>query len=505
MTTLLDLFRPSRATPQVTVQPEKVSPSRLTFPIGKALEGMYDRISGLGEMVGGLAPEKLPFDMPWEVLEYVEYLSYWNADYATAVDNVRNMAGTKFSIHVSGVNKRNVAATLIALQDKAEMIGPRHGGGLANIADNLIVQAATYGSMAGEWILTDDLRDVRDYTLLNPKTIRFFFDKREKRQVPYQKVSMFAAQEARKRGQQTIGNHIRLNEMTFTYAAYHNSYGGPYGVPPFLAALDPIYLQRDMLKNIKSIVRKLGLLGIIDMQIVSLEQEAGESDSHYQARVTSYLEAYVPIVQQLVNDGALVHYDDLTATTMAVSKDSSQAASSLFHDNQQLLETGLKNFNMSADRQSSTIDTFAGLAYDLMLRSARKYQDGVASIFAHGLRLYNLLQGVTGVERTTVQFQQQRPINRLYDAMAEAAEIKNANTLWINGMIDQEEAGARCGVEHPPVIPYVEPLVITAQAEDSPESIYFKTLQDQQKAKLERAREQSAEPPESEEEDSPQS
>lgn len=497
MASLLELFRPSTRSPQLTVEPEKAGPSRLTFPLGKSLDTLYDRISGLGDMIGGLAPEKLPFDMPWEVLDYVEYLSYWNADYSTAVDNVRNMAGTKFSIHVAGVNKRNVAATLIALQDKAEMIGPRHGGGLANIADNLIVQAATYGAMAGEWILTDDLMDVRDYVLINPKTIRFFFDKREKRQVPYQKVSMFAAQAAKKRGQQTIGNHIRLNEMTFTYAAYHNSYGGPYGVPPFLAALDPIYLQKDMLKNIKSIVRKLGLLGIVDFQITSLEQEPGESDAHYQSRVTAYLEAYVPIVQQLVNDGALVHYDDLTATTMAVSKDSSQAASSLFQDNQLLLETGLKNFNMSQNRQSSTIDTFAGLAYDLMLRSARKYQDGVASIFAHGLRLYNLLQGVTGVERTTVQFQQQRPINRLYDAMAEAAEIKNANILWINGLIDQDEAAKRCGIEHAPVQPLIEPLVITASADDSPESIYFKDLQDQVKL-----REQSTKPPEDKEEDS---
>lgn len=406
MATLTEIFRPSRVIERAPVEPEAAKqPMRLTWPLGKSLGSIVDASTSLGSF-SNLAPEKLPFDMPWEVLNYVEYLSYWNQDFSAAVDNVRNLASTPFTIHVTGPNKRNVDATLITLRDKAASIGPRHGGGLQNIADNLVVQAATYGAMAGEWILTADFMDVVDFILINPKSIRFFFDKREQRYVPYQKVSFIAAKAAKDRGQQVIGTHIRLNENTFAYAAYHNSYGGPYGVPPFLAALDPVYLQRDMLKNIKAIVRKLGLLGLIDMQITSLDQEIGETDSHYQSRVMSYLEAYVPIAEQLVNDGALIHYDDLTATTFAVSKDSSQAASSLFSDNQALLETGLKNFNMSQNRASSTVDTFAGLAFDLMLRSARKYQDGVASIIAHGLRLYNLLQGVTGVDRILVRFQQ---------------------------------------------------------------------------------------------------
>lgn len=497
MPALLDLFRPSRLTSVSelpAVQLSNKSPNRVS--LAKALSAVYDR-GTMDSFITGISPENLPFNMPWEILEYVEYLSYWNADYSTAVDNVRNLAGTKFTIHVNGVNKRNVAATLVALRDKASMIGPRHGGGLANIADGLIVQAATYGAMAGEWILSPDLRDVVDFILINPRDIRFFWDKAEKRYVPYQKVSMFAAQEAKKRGQQVIGNHVRLNEMTFTYAAFHNSYGGPYGVPPFLAALDSIYLQRDMLKNIKSIVRKLGLLGIIDLSIVSLEQQVNESDSNYQSRVTAYLESYVPIVEQMVNDGALIHYDDLQAQTFAISRDSSSAASQLFRANQELLETGLKNFNMSQNRASSTVDTFAGLAFDLMLRSARKYQDGVASIIAHGLRLFNLLQAVTGVDRVHVQFQQQRPINRLYDAMAEAAEIKNANTLWINGLIDQEEAGERCGIEHAPVVEMFEPLVITAIAEDDPESQYFKALNRPVK------KDNSSSPPEEEEDMNP--
>lgn len=479
MASLLELLRPSRQVPVESnghsKEPER--PLRMAIQAGKALSALTDRLPN-DSFMSGISPENLPFDMPWEVLQYVEYLSYWNQDYSAAVDNVRNLAGTEFTIHVSGPNKRNVDATLITLRDKASLIGPRHGGGLANIADSLIVQAATYGAMAGEWILSQDLRDVVDYVLINPRSIRFFWDKTEKRFVPYQKVSLFAAQEAKRMGKQVIGLHVRLNEMTFTYAAYHNAYGGPYGVPPFLAALDPVYLQRDMLKNIKAIVRKLGLLGIIDMSIVSLEQEIGESDAHYQARVLAYLESYVPIVESMVNDGALIHYDDLTTQTFSVSKDSTGAASQLFRSNQELLETGLKNFNMSQNRASSTVDTFAGLAFDLMLRSARKYQDGVSSIFAHGLRLYNLLQDVTGVDRVFVKFQRQRPINRLYDAMAHAAEIKNANTLWINGMIEQGEAAELCGVEHAPVVPMIEPLVITAIADDSPEALYFKSLQE---------------------------
>lgn len=177
------------------------------------------------------SPESLPFDMPWQILDYMEVLASWDPDFSTAVDNVRNLAGTEFSLQPQGGNVRNVEIVTRRIYKKFKLIGPRHGGAINSIVDNLVVQAATYGAMAGEWVLSDDLRDVIDFVLISPKSIRFFWSDDEGRYVAFQKVSTTAAAEAAKRGQEVRGSHIRLNEATFAYAPYHNSVEAPAAFP----------------------------------------------------------------------------------------------------------------------------------------------------------------------------------------------------------------------------------------------------------------------------------
>lgn len=420
------------------------------------------------------SPERLPFDMPWEILEYMEVLASWDPDFSSAVDNVRNLAGRDFTIHPFGGNARNVEVVTKRIYKKFRTIGPHHGGAITSIVDNLVVQAATYGAMAGEWVIADDLKDVVDFVLINPKSIRFFWIDEEGRYAPFQKVSITAASAAQKRGQEVRGSCIRLNEASFVYAPYHNSVGGPYGIPPFIAAMSNIGVQNNMMKNLKQVVRKLGMLGVFDMTIKSLEMHPGESDANYQSRVEHYLQSYVPIAEQLVSDGSLIHYDDLDLNLTSLQGNSAGAAT-LHRTNREMIITGLKNFPMvQSERASSTIDTLAGLAFDLMLRSAKKYQYGVASILRQGFLLMDALWRTNALTDLAVIFEKNRPINRLYDALAYGAEIKNYNTLWVNGLIDQEEAAMGLGIEHPPVVPLAEPLVITA-GYDEPE-VYDKVV-----------------------------
>lgn len=452
--TTSDLYLPEPASRVRTLDPRISKTIRSSVPDGE--DTIFSALSNIQ------SPESLPFDMPWEILEYMEVLASWDPDFSSAVDNVRNLAGREFNIHPVGGNTRNVEVVAKRIYKKFRTIGPRHGGGITSIVDNLVVQAATYGAMAGEWLISDDLRDVIDFVLINPKSIRFFWIEEEGRYAPFQKVSITAASDALKRGQEVRGSCIRLNDASFVYAPYHNSVGGPYGIPPFIAAIANVGIQNNMMKNLKQVVRKLGMLGVFDMTIKSLEMRPGESDANYQARVEAYLQSYVPIAEQLASDGSLIHYDDLELDLTSLQGNSAGAAT-LHRTNRDMIHTGLKNFNMiQSERASSTIDTLAGLSFDLMLRSAKKYQFGVASILRQGFLLMDALWRTNALTDLVVVFEKNRPINRLYDALAYGAEIKNQNTLWVNGLISQDEVAMGLGIEHPPVVPMPEPLVITA-------------------------------------------
>ena len=417
----------------------------------RQLKGLFQQYAPLGYM------------LPWEVLDYVELLATYNPDYSQAVENIKMLANSGHELFVDASSELQRKRTKDHLEERARMIQVRHGG-IDGVIDKLLDQGATYGAMCGEWILSDDLTEVVDFADLNPKKIRFFWIENEQKYAPFQAVTPAQAKDARDNGQQTIGNHVRLNELTFHYYAFDAAPNSPYGTPPFLAALTNIAIQRDMVHNMSQIVKKIGLLGMIDLTIERLTPLPGETDAEYSQRAGAYLDAYVEVAEEMVRDGGLVHYDDVEAQTTQLGGNAA-GATNIHKANEEMVFSGLKSMPSVQGRSYSTTETYAGVAYDIIIRNTQKYQRAVKRVIEGGYWLMCNMAGLSP-DKIRLTFNENRSLQRQQEAAAERVEIANSFMLWLLGIIDQTEVAQRSGYAEPktPMEEPPEALVSIASA-----------------------------------------
>jgi hypothetical protein len=388
----------------------------------------------------------LSYKLPWEILDYVELLATYNPDYSQAVENIKMLANTGHELFVDAGSDLQRKRIKDYLEEKSRVIQEPHGG-IDGIIEKLLDQAATFGAMCGEWVLSDDLTEVVDFVDLSPKKIRFFWVKEEQRYIPHQQVTGAQAQEAKKNGQEVRNNCVRLNETTFRYFAFDAAPESPYGTPPFLAALANIAIQRDMVHNMAQIVKKIGLLGMVDLTIEALKPKPGETDEAYAARAGKYLDDYVQVAEEMVRDGGMVHFDDLTVTMMQLGGNAA-GATNIHKANEEMVMSGLKSMPSLQGRSYSTTETYAGIAYEITLRNTLKYQRAAKRMIESGYWLMATLGGFQP-ERIRLTFNDNRALNRVQEANAFRIEIANALMLWILGIFDQRDVAQTVGVDDP--------------------------------------------------------
>jgi hypothetical protein len=386
-----------------------------------------------------------------------------------AVENVKMLANSGHELFVDGP-PRMAKATKDLLENKAQTIQSRHGG-IDGLIEKLLDQAATFGAMAGEVIMNDEMTDVVDFVDVNPKTIRFFWEETAGpdterfppgRWAPYQKMNAAELEKAKARGQKIRSGCAKLNEVTFQYYAFDAAPGSPYGTPPFLAALSNIAIQRDMVINMAQIVKKLGLLGIIDMVVKSLPMKPGETQAAYESRAGAYLDEYVTVVEDMVKDGGIVHFDDVEAKSYQLTGNAA-GATAIFKQNEELIFSGLKSMPSVQGRSYSTTETYAGVAYEIILRNAVRYQRAAKRLIEH---IYWMSASLAGLQpdRIRVTFNNNRALFRLQEAQAEKLEIMNAVLLWVIGVLDQDGVAQRVGYDVPKTPLEEVPPSLVAQA-----------------------------------------
>lgn len=402
---------------------------------------MNSRITGLYNAYAPLA-----YNLPFQILGYIELLARYNPDYSQAVENIRTLANSGHELVVKAGSDLQERRIKSMLEEKARKIQESHGG-IDGLIDKLLNQAATYGAMCGEWVTNEALTEVVDFVDINPKSIRFFWEDEEDRYCPYQLVNGEQAKEAKKNGQKVINDCVKLNEVTFRYFAFDAAPQSPYGTPPFLAALGNLAIQRDMQHNMAQIVKKIGLLGIIDMKIKPLPMKPGESAEAYYSRAGQYLDEYGQAVEEMVKEGGIVHFDDAEIQSFNISGNAA-GATNIFKQNEEQVFSGLKSMPSVQGRSYSTTETYAGVAYDIIIRNTYKYQRAAKRMIESG---YWLMAQMEGMNPSTIslQFKPNKTLHRLQIAQAEKLEIDNAWWLWFLDVIDHRGFAQRLGYAEP--------------------------------------------------------
>lgn len=445
----IDLLRiADKATNKASVGPrplrggdQEAQPSVVTGP------NTFNNIDGLFSSYAPMA-----YMLPFEMLDFIELLAVYNPDYSQAVENMRTLANPGHVLQIDAT-KGVAKATAQRIKDKNKQIQHKNGG-IDGLIDKLLWQAAVYGAMAGEWVPNENMTDIVDFIDVNPKTVKFFWELDPTEDpfqlgphwAPYQYATIRQVLEAEQNGQKVRnGAYVKLNEITFQYFSFSAAPGSPYGVPPFLAALNNIAIQRDMMSNMASVVKKIALLGLIDIKVESLTAMPGESQSDYQSRATQYLEGYADLAVNMLDSGGIIHFDDATVSSTSLAGNAS-GATNIFTQNEEQVFSGLKSMPSVQGRSYSTTETYAGVAYDIMIRQSLRYQRAAKLMVEYGYNLMIMMWGVK-VNDIKVQFHENKSLQRLQIAQAEHTEIINELMKWAAGITNQVDAAHALG--HP--------------------------------------------------------
>ncbi len=366
---------------------------------------------------------------PLEYLGILEILSIWNPDISQALSIIVNLGNTGHEISVDGKAGDSVLNRINELAPKIY----HSGGGVDGLVNHFLRQISLMGALSGEWVVEDNVRDgIRDAVVVPVRSIRF---KREDGVFkPYQ---------------YTGGNfnqaYIPLNPATYSYSPVQTMDDDPYGIPGFYAALKNIEVQLDSIGGISQIVRKMGLLGFLDVSLKIPEQKAGESDSAYRIRLGKRLKDYAASYSANFSKGVAVHYDDQEAKHNNVGSTAAAGAKTVFNLNEEQILSALDVPPSMMGRSYSTTETYAEVDYDRFITRLANARRLIKRFVEKG---YNLDLALAGINATvSLKFNQNSGFKEGEKAEAEGKKIENVISKRDAGFISDDEAARELGYE----------------------------------------------------------
>lgn len=389
-----------------------------------------DTITGvIGRLAGFYNFSTAPFNL--EALQVLELLGMFNPDVSQALSVWVNLGNTGHDVEVEA---RNPQAVLDRLNGLAATCYPM-GGGMDGLVNHFMRQIPLMGALSSEWVVADSIRDgLVDCVVVPVKSIRW-------RRVggqwsPYQMTNSIS-----------VGNqgYVALNPATYSYMPLITNDGSPYAIPPFLAALKNIGVQLDATDNISSIIRKMGLLGFIDVSLKIPDQKAGESDEAYLVRLQTRLRSYAAAYTKNLSKGVSVHYEDQEIKHNATNAGAAAGAKSVWEMNEEQIFSALDIPPSMCGRSYSTTETYAEVDYRRFITKLINARRMVKRFIEKGYTLDLLLRGIDA--RVTVTFNADSGYKALDEAQSEGERIDNVLTKRDGGIIDDDQAARELGYE----------------------------------------------------------
>lgn len=389
-----------------------------------------DSINGvIGKLAGFYNFDAAPFDL--KALEVLELLGMLNPDVSQALSIWVNLGNTGHEVEVEA---RNPQAVLDRLNTLAAAVY-QTGGGMDGLVNHFLRQIPLMGALSAEWVVADNIRDgLADCVTVPVKRIRW--QRVNGQWAPFQLTNAV-----------TAGNrgYVALNPVTYSYMPLITNDGSPYAIPPFLASLKNIEVQLDGTENISSIIRKMGLLGFIDVSMEIPDAKPGESDEAYRARLAQRLKDYAKAYKGNLSRGVSVHYKDQEIKHNATNAGAAAGAKSVWEMNEEQIFSALDIPPSMCGRSYSTTETYAEVDYRRFVTKLVNGRRMVKRFIEKGYTLDLLLRDIAA--RVTVTFNADSGYKALDEAQAEGERINNVLSKRDAGIIDDDEAARELGYE----------------------------------------------------------
>jgi len=396
-----------------------IQPGRESEPVD-SLGSSFSKLAGFYDFA---TPD---FDLAY--LYCLEPLGIYNPNVSQALKIYADLGNTGHEVNVTAKNPEPFIERINYLARTVYATG----GGMDGLVNHFLRQVPLNGALSGEWVVADRILDgLTDVVIPPVKTIRHRMENNAWR--PYQDTG---------RMDRAL---VKLNPLTYSYMPMITKDGRPYGIPPFLAALKNLEMQLDAMGNIGHILRKMGLLGFLDVSLEIPERKPGESDEKYQARLTARLKAYAASYSSNFNKGVAVHYKDQEAKHNSVPSGAAAGAKQIWQLNEEQIFSALDIPPSLAGRSYSTTETYAEVDFDRLLTKLRNTRRMIKRFLEKGYRLDALLRG-HDVD-VSVTFNENSGFQEKEKAEADGQKIKNVVAKLDAGLISDDEAARELGYD----------------------------------------------------------
>ena len=396
---------------------------------------------------------RVTFINPGFIAEYIPIirkLSWINPDVGIAVNDMVQLTNTghrvKFDPGVSSQDQEKMKRHL----EVKQMEWGDGVAGMTGMVNKMISQIWIAGALANEWVVANDKKGIDHLALVNPETIVFQWNKKKLRFYPYQRqdLNVGSVLGGIKTGSIRGDKYVKLNTNTFKYFGLNGDTDVPYGIPPYLAALNALSTQGEMDKNIRFIMKQIGLLGFTQLLMAKPGQQPGESDDAYKTRLTTMLTEAKDNVLEGVKEGIVVGYeDDHTFDFNSTTKNLS-GVSELYDQNEVQVANGLKTAAQFIGVGSSGAETGINIIFTKMLSQLQNVQKLVAANLKHGYSLELRLAGFS-FQSIYIDFNPSTITDELKFQQAMEYKVRNIFNKYMAGVIGMQQMADEMGYDKP--------------------------------------------------------
>jgi hypothetical protein len=214
-----------------------------------------------------------------------------------------------------------------------------------------------------------------------------------------------------------------------------------------------------MKRNIKHILKQLGLLGYLEVKLEKPTQEGGESVPQYKARLDKFLLDSKKNVTEGFIDGVVVGYGDDHEFEFHSTTKNLNGVGDVYNGNQVSVASGLKVSPSFIGQKSGGTETNMSIVFTKMLSQLKNIQELVAANLKFGYVLELQLAGFS-IKSTdlSIEFAASTITDDLKRWQAKEIKQRVTKSLLIDGVISNDTYAEENGYSKPfkttPLIPY---------------------------------------------------
>lgn len=361
-----------------------------------------------------------------------------NPDMSIAIQDMFKLSNTGHTISFPN----NTPGEAKKMKEHLSMVSKRwsnYTAGINGLVNRFIVQCLTSGAISIEAVPNNKLDGISTIVFVNPENIYF---RRLENGVyhPYQKNPYTILNDR--------PDFIKLNTETYIYVGMYNDTDEPYGVPPFMAALDSIKGQHDMRVNFKHIMELMGMVGFLEAKMEKPPREPNESVQAYRARLNNTLVKLKKNMMGGLKDGIVTGYKEDHEFKLNSTTQSLQNLEKPWAMNQQSVANGLGINSNIIGVQTSNTEGGAGILLSKMISQLKNIQMLVSHILEFIYTLELRLSGFNN-KGIKVEFGTSTISDELKVQQGLEYKIRNLQALYNQGIINQQQYAWAMGYEKP--------------------------------------------------------